>query len=176
MTDASPDPTRLLDLEEIRRLKYRYFRALDTKDWALVEECFTPNATAAYPQQDCGSRDEIVGFLSGAMTPDLVTMHHGHHPEIDVEGDRAAGRWYLHDKVLAPAYRFCLEGAAIYADDYVRTADGWLMSHTGYQRLYESSWSMDDLAGFRLEQGAISRGPVTSGDTPPAPPPPRGRG
>ena len=57
-----------------------------------------------------------------------------------------------------PSFRFCLEGAAIYDDEYVRTEDGWRMSHTGYERVYESTWSMDDVAGFRLEQGEISRG------------------
>lgn len=148
----------LLDLESIRQLKYRYFRAVDTKDWPLVEACFTPGATAAYPQQACASREEIMAFLSGAMTPEMVTVHQGHHPEITVDGDVATGRWYLHDKVLVPSYRFCLEGAALYTDDYVRGDGGWLMTHTGYERLYESTWSMDDVAGFRLEQGAISRG------------------
>ena len=164
MTDAAADDVGLLlDLEQIRQLKYRYFRALDTKDWAGVEQCFVAEATAAYPQQSCGSREEITAFLSGAMTSEMVTMHHGHHPEIEVDGDRATGRWYLHDKVLVPSVRFCLEGAAIYTDDYVRTGDGWRMSHTGYQRLYESTWSMDDVAGFRLEQGDLSRGPGQTG-------------
>lgn len=159
MADHAADhATLLLDLEQLRQLKYRYFRAVDTKDWDLVADCFVPEATATYPQQVCGSRDEIIGFLSGAMTPEMVTIHHGHHPEVEVDGDRGTGRWYLHDKVLVPSYRYCLEGAAIYDDEYVRTDDGWRMSHTGYQRVYESTWSMDDVAGFRLKQGEISRG------------------
>ena len=89
----------LLDLEEIRQLKYAYFRSLDTKDWDGVADCFVAEATATYPAQECDSRDAIIAFLSEAMVPDLVTMHHGHHPEIRIDGDRATGTWYLHDQV-----------------------------------------------------------------------------
>lgn len=148
----------LLDLERIRQLKYRYFRFLDTKDWDGVASCFVPGATAAYPQRECGSRDEIVSFLREAMVPDLVSMHHGHHPEIELDGDSATGRWYLHDKVMVVPYDFALEGAAIYTDRYVRTDDGWQMAHTGYERIFETTWSLSAVPGLRVSQGEISRG------------------
>lgn len=152
----------LLDIEHIRQLKYRYFRHVDTKDWDGVASCFVPEATAGYPQRECGSRDEIIAFLSESMVPDLVTMHHGHHPEITLDGDRATGTWYLHDKVMVAAYDFGLEGAAIYTDRYVRTdapdLGGWRMSHTGYQRVFEATWSLSAVPGFTVAQGDISRG------------------
>ncbi len=156
------DLQRLLDLEEIRQLKYAYFRCVDTKDWDGVAACFVPEATASYPGQACADRDEITAFLSKSMVPDLITMHQGHHPEIhfdDDDGDdvdRASGTWYLHDKVFAPAFNWALEGAALYQDRYVRTLDGWRMSHTGYERMFESTWSTGD--GFKLKQGDRSRG------------------
>src|SRR5207244_13306634 len=37
-----------LELEAIKRLKYRYARNLDLKDWDEVRACFTKDATAAY--------------------------------------------------------------------------------------------------------------------------------
>lgn len=149
----------LLDIEHIKQLKHRYFRYVDTKDWDGVAGCFVPDATAAYPQSECASRDEIIAFLSSSMVPDLVSMHQGHHPEIEVDGDTATGTWYLHDKVFVPAYDFCLEGAAIYTDRYVRTEDGWRLTHTGYQRMFENTWKASGVEGFRLKQGDISRGP-----------------
>lgn len=149
---------RLLDLEEIRSLKHAYFRCVDTKDWDGVTDCFVPEATAAYPQQECASRDEIIAFLSTNMTSGLVSMHHGHHPEISVEGDDAAGRWYLHDKVFVADFDFALEGAAIYTDRYRRTADGWRMTDTSYERVFETTWSLSDVKSFKLSQGDISRG------------------
>ena len=35
------DPSRLVDLEEIKRLKARYFRTLDTKQWKEFGDVFT---------------------------------------------------------------------------------------------------------------------------------------
>lgn len=157
----------LLDIEHIRQLKYRYFRFVDTKDWEGVASCFVPEATAGYPQRECGNRDEIIAFLSESMVPDLVTMHHGHHPEITLDpaskaGRTATGIWYLHDKVMVVPYDFSLEGAAIYTDRYVCTdapdLGGWRMTHTGYQRIFETTWSLSKIEGFNVQQGDLSRG------------------
>ncbi len=92
------------------------------------------------------------------MTADLVSMHHGHHPEITVEGDIAQGIWYLHDKVLVPAFDFSLEGAALYTDRYVRVDGEWLIVHTGYERIFEATWSTAELPSFKMAQGDVSRG------------------
>jgi len=148
----------LLDIEHIKQLKHRYFRHVDTKNWDGVAGCFVPEATAGYPQQACANLEEIITFLSTSMVPEMVSMHQGHHPEITVDGDTASGVWYLHDKVFMPQYDFCLEGAAIYTDRYVRTEDGWRLTHTEYDRMFETTWKASDIAGFRLKQGEISRG------------------
>jgi hypothetical protein len=39
---------RLEDLEEIKRLKYRYLRALDTKAWDELAETLAEDATTEY--------------------------------------------------------------------------------------------------------------------------------
>ncbi len=145
----------LLDLEEIRQLKYAYLRCVDTKDWDGVTACFVPEATATYPTRNCADRDAILSFLTESLVPDLVTMHHGHHPEIRVDGEKATGTWYLHDQVYAPAYDYALEGAALYEDRYVRTPEGWRMTHTGYERIFESTRTT---TGLTIKQGARSRG------------------
>ena len=149
---------QLLDIELVRQLKYRYFRFIDTKDWAGITSCFLPDATATYPRHVCASRDEILAFLSRSMTPDLVTMHHGHHPEITIDGDTAVGVWHLHDKVLYPAFNYSLEGAALYTDRYVRVDGEWLIAHTGYERIFEATWSTEELPSFKVVQGQVSRG------------------
>ena len=146
---------RLVAKDEITQLKARYFRCIDTKDWAGIAACFVPEATATYPTKECADRDAILAFLTESLTPDLVTMHHGHHPEIRIDGDRATGTWYLHDQVYAPAHDFALEGAALYDDRYVRTSAGWRMSHTGYERIFEKSGTT---SGTTIKQGPRSRG------------------
>ncbi len=129
------------DTAQLCRLKYAYFRLLDTKQFSELGQLFVEDGTADYesaPEPYAG-RDAIVGFLEGALSdPGIVTLHHGHHPEIDVHPDgTASGTWYLFDKVFVPAYDFALEGTALYEDSYVRVEDGWRFSHTGYARIYE---------------------------------------
>ncbi|UUZ60918.1 nuclear transport factor 2 family protein [Nocardioides sp. B-3] len=58
-------------------------------------------------------------------------------------------------RVYAPAHDFALEGAALYSDRYVRTPDGWRMSHTGYERIFEKTRTPGDAT---IQQGARSRG------------------
>ena len=113
------------DLEQIRQLKYRYLRTLDTKQWDDFEDCFLPEATADYAGLAFPDRAALVDYMRSNLGPAIVTMHHVHHPEITVDGDTATGRWYLHDQVISAEYRFKLEGAAFYEDRYVRTPEGW---------------------------------------------------
>jgi hypothetical protein len=71
-------------------------------------------------------------------SPDIVTEHHGHHPEIDLLSPTTAiGRWYLQDRVVVPAADLEINGTAFYSDRYARTEEGWRIAHTGYRRVFE---------------------------------------
>ena len=154
MSDASDPVSLLLALEEIKQLKYRYLRTLDLKRWDEFESLFVPEATGDYGEGLVfADRAALVGYMRENLGPTLVTLHQCHHPEIAVDGDRATGTWYLEDRVISEEWRFVLEGAAFYEDRYVRTADGWRISHTGYRRTYEATYSLDDLPGYRLRLG-----------------------
>ena len=146
-SDALAD---LLDEREICRLKYRYLRTLDTKEWDEFEACFLPEATGDYNGLVFADRDALVSYMRTNLGEGLITLHQAHHPEIEVDGDTATGRWYLQDKVIVDAYQFMLEGAAIYDDRYVRTPDGWRVAHTGYRRTYEATYDLKDVPGFKL--------------------------
>ncbi|WP_127782892.1 nuclear transport factor 2 family protein [Rhodococcus sp. X156] len=139
-------------LEEIKRLKYRYLRAVDTKDFDLLESTLTPDADAAYGHKlTFTGREEILAFMRKSLDRNSITEHHVGHPEIDVDGDTATGTWYLQDRVIVPKYKFILQGAAFYTDTYVRGEDGqWWISSTGYVRTYEATMSTDDVPSFAL--------------------------
>ncbi|GGO72131.1 nuclear transport factor 2 family protein [Nocardioides deserti] len=146
-TESVTGTSALLDIAAILRLKYRYLRCLDTKSWAEFADCFAPDATADYNGLVFDEPTSLVDFMRRSMGEGVLTMHQAHHPEIDLDPDdpdRASGTWYLHDKVLVDAYRFSLEGGAIYSDRYVRTADGWRIQHTGYRRTFEVETNLDD--------------------------------
>lgn len=147
----------LVALEEIKRLKYRYLRSIDTKDWDLLADVLTADAVADYGTPTYGKpltltgRDAIVDFMRKQLGPGLVTTHFATQPEIDIDGDTATGTWAFEDTVIATEYKMVIVGAAFYEDRYRRGEDGrWRIEHTGYQRTYEATMSLDDLPSFRL--------------------------
>jgi hypothetical protein len=144
-------------LEQIRRLKYRYFRTLDLKLWDEYADTFTEDAVGRYGTKVYGEleplvgRDAIVGFMREKVSRDVITMHVANHPEIDVDGDRATASWAFEDTVLALDYRVLVRGAGYYHDSYRREADGqWRIAETSYERIYESMQSLDDTPSHRL--------------------------
>jgi hypothetical protein len=128
-------------VEAILRLKHAYLRLLDTKRFEELGELLTEDATAAYAdgRHTYRGRGEIVDFLRRVLgDPARVTMHTGHHPEIDLEGeDEATGTWYLEDRVIVHAADWELHGTAVYRDRYRRQAGRWRIAHTAYERIFE---------------------------------------
>ena len=144
-------------LEDLRRLKYRYFRTLDLKDWATFADTLTVDAVGAYGTKVYGEpltlegRAAIVDFMREKLPGEVVTMHVAHHPELEVDGDRAEGSWAFEDTVIVPEMRVLIRGAGYYRDSYVRDSDGeWRISGTGYERVYESMQSLDDTPSYHL--------------------------
>jgi ketosteroid isomerase-like protein len=142
---------KLDDIEEIRQLKYRYFRCLDSKDWEGLADCLAQDCSAAYDsgKYSYQGRDAIMEFLSGSLgSSEIVSLHHGHHPEIELTGsDSARGTWYLEDYLVFVEADARLRGAAFYHDEYRRVDGSWKISRTGYVRTFEES---NDGSGWKL--------------------------
>ncbi|AFR50848.1 MULTISPECIES: nuclear transport factor 2 family protein [unclassified Gordonia (in: high G+C Gram-positive bacteria)] len=154
---SAPDG-RFEDLRAIENLKYRYLRSLDTKDWATFSSTLTDDVTGNYGEGLAFSnRDELVGYMRENVGPAVITEHRVAHPEIEIDGDTARGRWYLQDRVIVAEFSFMLIGAAFYDDTYRRTADGWRISSTGYDRTYEATIGLADLPSFALKVGPAVR-------------------
>ncbi|MDT5151788.1 MAG: hypothetical protein QOI01_3521 [Mycobacterium sp.] len=145
------------DIEDIQRVKYRYLRALDTKHWGEFADTLTEDVIGDYgeslgEEHHFTDRATLVEFMRDSMPADVITEHRVTHPEIDVDGDEATAIWYLQDKVIVPKFDFMLIGAAFYHDRYRRTADGWKISVTGYDRTYDASLSTKAL-DFNVKAG-----------------------
>ena len=141
------------DIRAICELKYRYLRTLDSKDWDGFEACFVPEATGDYNGLVFDDRAALVSYMRENLGEGLITLHQAHHPEIEVVGIHATAGWYLHDKVFVPEHDVAIEGAAFYEDRMVRTPDGWLFTHVGYRRTFESSWQMSAVPGWTFKVG-----------------------
>lgn len=135
----------MLDLEAIeliKQLKARYFRFLDTANWAgMKESVFVEDATINFksPSYDISFNGwgDIEAFYKSAFTETRFGMHNGHHPEITVSGDSAVGLWYLHDIFVNLDDNTQFEGSALYRDEYVKVNGEWRIKNSAYQRLFE---------------------------------------
>jgi hypothetical protein len=139
---------QLVEIEAIKQLKARYMRAVDTKDWPLLESTFSPDARSVYNsgKHAFEGRAAILGFLKDALDNDhVITMHHSHTPEIEITSETTArGHWYLEDFVINEgagtaemAAGTVLHGTGIYSDEYVRIDGEWKIALTGYERIFE---------------------------------------
>lgn len=140
----------LLAIEEIKRLKARYFRLMDTKDWAGFAEVFTQDAVfdvygALEEKPDLSGaqaapiqgRSAIVDYVSSGIDP-LTSAHYGHMPEIEIlSGDSATGIWALYDILRPPAGGpFALfRGHGHYHERYSRADGQWRIASLRITRL-----------------------------------------
>ena len=144
----------LIEIEAIKRLKYKYMRCLDQKRWDEIAECFTADATAAYSggKYSYDGRDAIVEFLRKSMGADTFhSAHQVHHPEIELTSDSTAtGTWALQDTVIGTQWDIIIRGAAFYEDEYVKEDGTWRIRHTGYKRPFEEMFSRKDIPSLKL--------------------------
>jgi ketosteroid isomerase-like protein len=133
------------EIESIRRLKARYFRTMDTKDWAGMREVFTDDVVIDTSEAGGGvvnGADEFMAFLQEALR-DTVTVHHGHMPEIDVVSEtKATGIWALNDIVIWPN-GMRLDGYGHYHETYEKIADQWRIKSSRLTRLHVDFASLE---------------------------------
>ncbi len=119
----------LCDRMEIIDLLNRYAIALDSRDWSRLSTCFTADAVALYGPV-LGRQDgfaAIEKLCRTALEPLDSSQHLIGSHEIEVDGDSARTRCYLHAQHTkagsAGGDNFTIGGT--YVDELVRTAAGW---------------------------------------------------
>jgi 3-phenylpropionate/cinnamic acid dioxygenase small subunit len=124
---AGVDVHAISDKLEIRELLYRYARAVDTQDWALLSSVFTADAHLDYTSVDgpAGPRDDVVGWLERSLTPVPMTQHFITNIEIELHGDRAKVRAMFYNPMQLPGLADLSYCGGNYVHDLVRTGEGW---------------------------------------------------
>jgi SnoaL-like domain len=131
---------RMRDVEEIKRLKARYFRLMDTKDWEGFRAIFLTDVRIDVSGDGAGIFEGIDAFMDMLVPTlqDVVTVHHGHMPEIEVTSSATAtGIWAMEDKLQFPAGSplSALHGYGHYHDTYVKTDGSWRIASSRLTRL-----------------------------------------
>ena len=149
------DVERLLAIEEIKRLKSRYFYYFDYKDWARWKaEVWAPDGRLEVPEasMDVHGVDNIIKWASQSAGSQIST-HHGHMPDIEIlSDDTAKGVWAMEDILRldratpAPGGYIYLHGFGHYHETYVRLAVGWRIKSTRLTRLYVERLAYDRTA------------------------------
>ena len=142
---SNPDIQRLFDIEEIKRLKARYCRYIDTKNWDQLPSLFTDDVRFdGFASAPSGS--DAKAFIKGvsARLGPAYTMHHCHTPDIVFDGaDKARGVWAMADYMEwpepialpdAPLARG-MYGFGHYEEEYRRVGSGWRIAHLRLRRM-----------------------------------------
>jgi uncharacterized protein (TIGR02246 family) len=126
------------DLEAIRQLKARYFRTMDTKQWEQMRGVFTDDVvvdTTASGGSVVSGADAFMAFLRDTLA-NVVTVHHGHMPEIELTSPTtAAGIWALQDLLVWPN-GMRLEGYGHYHETYEKVGSEWRIKTSTLTRLH----------------------------------------
>lgn len=149
--------TRLLAIEEIKQLKGRYFRVMDSKDWKGLRTIFCDDAVfdaraslsidghgkegRAAESNDWIFRggDVIAEFIKGAIGSSR-TVHHGHCHEVEiVSSNEASGVIAMEDQIWDEAgVTMSLHGCGHYHETYRRVEGGWRIHTSRITRLHVS--------------------------------------
>jgi ketosteroid isomerase-like protein len=127
----------IADRVEIEALRGEYTDAVMMRDYGRVASLFTPDGALRMPNVpvDLVGREEIRAW--GGKVPTFVdylvqTTHPG---VIEMDGDVASGRAYLHELIRLRDGSSHLN-YAIYHDRYQRTGDGWKFTERVYEIRY----------------------------------------
>ena len=138
----------MLDIEalraqlEISRIKARYCRMVDTKDWpglgALLTEDFVLDVSEGTPIPVIHGRKaalEMVAELIGSAR----TVHQVHTPEVEVHGDQGHAIWAMQDRVVWETPKrglASITGFGHYHERYVRQNGVWKIASSKLTRLH----------------------------------------
>lgn len=135
---------RLNALEQIRVLKARYCRYVDTKDWSAFASLFADQAMVCFPENN-PDWVPIATFLPGvdSALAGGISVHHVHSPEIGFQSDvDATGIWAMQDQLFFPpgvtgiGNASHIAGAGHYHETYRKIDGYWLFDRVRLTRLH----------------------------------------
>ncbi len=122
------DIEKLAAIEEIKRLRAKFARSMDTKQWkdmqdTIADDCvFDARDGSVVTELWIGGEDIVANIRRNLET--AVSVHHAHMPEIEITSPTTAkGIWAMQD-LLCFAGGVKLIGSGHYIEGYEKHADG----------------------------------------------------
>lgn len=123
---------KLAALEEIGKLKARYCRFVDSKQWDALRDLFTPDCRfdgSGGGMGEIADRDQFLAEAAAGLAG-CVSVHHVHNPEIEFTApDRAEGIWAMEDMLrweeASSNPLRSLHGMGHYRETYARIDGAW---------------------------------------------------
>jgi hypothetical protein len=142
---------KLVAIEEIKQLKARYFRLIDTKEFEQLTDIFTSDAVFDFGKAFCdpvlgqmpgtvpsdplvGRANVIQGIVDG-MPPVLQSIHMGYTPEVEITSDTTATA--IHPATYRPFIPGVLSANCYgyYHETYEKTDGRWMIKTSMIQPL-----------------------------------------
>jgi 3-phenylpropionate/cinnamic acid dioxygenase small subunit len=119
------------DKAQIAEVLNRYATGIDSKDWPLFRSCWTDDIDVDYG--DLGrftTADELTDLMTKLHDSMGPTYHRMSNFVIDVDGDRATVRSYVHAVLMLRPGDSAnwVDAVGHYDDVFVRTPEGWRIS------------------------------------------------
>lgn len=128
----------LVQIEAIKKMRARFARCLDTKDWAglretIASDCqFDAGPKSGVEELWIGSEDIVANIRRNMAT--AVSVHHAHTPEIELTSPTTAtGIWAMQDILRWPGIE--LVGHGHYNETYVLRDGRWQVQSFKLTRL-----------------------------------------
>lgn len=146
------DLERLAAFDEIRQIKAKYFRGVDTGDSELVRGILAEDCVLDYmgcctdpktgrdflPAMNVVMRGRESWSSKGLSAFGIVSVHQGHNCEIELTGAAAAKvTWSMTDRLYMPEggpYAL-MTGFGYYHETYEKTAAGWKLKTLRIERI-----------------------------------------
>ncbi|MCH2173387.1 nuclear transport factor 2 family protein [Myxococcota bacterium] len=127
--------TDLLEIEQIKQLKARYFRLMDQKRWDEFAQLFTEDCEQSWqpaPGESANGgrgRQGVTDFIRDSLAG-MRSTHHGHMPEIEITSPTTATAvWALFDHCTQDGAGV-FHGAGYYRDEYQKIDGQWRIRST----------------------------------------------
>jgi uncharacterized protein (TIGR02246 family) len=131
---------RLEAIEEIRALKARYCRFVDSKDWEGFASLFTEDLVIDFGESTShpGSRDEFVASAATHFEKNL-SVHQVHNGEVElIDATHARAIWPMYDlveKTSEDSGYASHTGWGHYTEEYRKVDGRWLCCRTQLTRI-----------------------------------------